>query len=665
MSLTGNSSTLATYDAIRMEADRRRQDFEADPAPKIHIGMATCGIASGALETKAAFENALIEFGTEARIHTVGCCGHCYAEPYVIIDHPASGFPPIFYGGVNPGKARMLTQLFLVENDPRFEHVLGATVENDMIPSVQEFSRFSQEQRIIMEKCGRIDPEDIYEYIADEGYAALAQVLQSNPADVITQVKASGLRGRGGAGFPTGEKWELAAATARTPKFAICNADEGDPGAYMDRAILESNPHQVLEGLIICAYAIGAVKAIVYVRTEYPLAVRLIMQAIRQAEEIGLLGQNILGSSFSLEIEVFRGSGAFVCGEETALIQSIEGFRGMPAHRPPYPVEKGLYGNPTVINNVKTLASIVPIVQNGPDWYRGIGTQHSPGTAVFSVVGSVIHPGLVEIPMGVTLRKLIFDICGGIANKRKFKAVQIGGPSGGCLSEEFLDTPIDFDSLKEAGAMMGSGGMVVMDEDTCPVDVSRYFLEFTQKESCGKCTFCRVGTYHMLSILQRITMGEGRDGDLEKLIQLGEDIQSGSLCGLGKTAPNPVLTSLKYFLADYDAHIREKRCPGLSCRPLVAYYIDLEKCARGCDACVGCCPVDAVFTTRTRKKGIDQALCVKCGECMVACPPEYDAVKRVSPPGLAPVIERPSEPIDDKEKPEPQNDPSADKQSEN
>ncbi|UCF95221.1 MAG: SLBB domain-containing protein, partial [Desulfobacterales bacterium] len=335
--------------------------------------------------------------------------------------------------------------------------------------------------------------------------------------------------------------------------------------------------------------------------------------------------------------------GAFVCGEETALIRSIEGYRGMPHHRPPYPVHKGLGGKPTVINNVKTLALIPPVLQNGAVWYRAIGTESSPGTAVFSVVGNVTHPGLVEIPMGVTLRTLIFEICGGIPKKRKFKAVQIGGPSGGCLSAEFLDTPIDFDSLTEAGAMMGSGGMVVMDEDSCTVDVARYFLDFTQKESCGKCTFCRIGTRHLLTILERITEGGGQAEDLALLQRLSEDIKAGSLCGLGRTAPNPVLTSLRYFREDYDAHVEEKRCPGLTCRPLIAYYIDLEKCARGCDACVGCCPVDAVFTTRNRKKGIDQVLCVKCGECKVACPPEYNAVMKVSPPERAPIIERPPE----------------------
>ncbi|MFC1858786.1 NADH-ubiquinone oxidoreductase-F iron-sulfur binding region domain-containing protein, partial [Thermodesulfobacteriota bacterium] len=608
--------TNPVYNAFRREAENRHKAFQESPGPKIHIGMATCGIASGALETKAAFEEALAQHGIDARIHTMGCIGHCYAEPYVIIDHPDSGFPPIFYPEVNPGKANMLTKLFLGEGDPRFEHILGATVENEMIPWIMEFPRFSLEKRVVMEKCGRIDPEDIYDYIAEDGYSTLAEMLQHTPEEIIGEIKNSGLRGRGGAGFPTALKWEMGADAPQNDKWVICNADEGDPGAYMDRTLLESNPHQILEGMIICAYVVGAAKAIVYVRAEYPLAVKIITRAIQQAQELGLLGHRILGSSFDLNIEVFQGSGAFVCGEETALIRSIEGYRGMPRHRPPYPVESGLWGKPTIINNVKTLASVAPILKNGAAWYREIGTENSPGTAIFSVVGDIIHPGLVEIPMGVTLRTLIFDICGGIPKKHKFKAVQIGGPSGGCLPEEFLDTPIDFDSLKEAGAMMGSGGMVVMDDSGCTVNISRYFLDFTQKESCGKCTFCRIGTFHLLAVLERITKGEGQEGDIEKLRQLSGDIKNGSLCGLGKTAPNPVLTSLQYFMDEYEAHIKEKRCPGMMCRPLMTYYIDLDKCARGCDACVGCCPVEAVFTTSNRKKGIDQSLCVKCGECM-------------------------------------------------
>jgi NADH-quinone oxidoreductase subunit F len=629
------------FEALRTAAEAHQRASNPDHRPTIHIGLATCGIASGALETKAAFEEALAERGIAAIIHTVGCVGHCYAEPVVVIDHPESGFPPIFYPQVTPGKAKMLTHLFLEEGDPRFEHLLGATIPNDLIPSVTDFARFNREARVVMAHCGRIDPGEIREYLAAGGYAALAQALQTPPEDIIATVAAAGLRGRGGAGFPAAHKWRLARSSPDPVRWVVCNADEGDPGAYMDRTLLESTPHQILEGIAICAYAVGSQRALVYVRAEYPLAVTTITSAIAQARAMGLLGADILGSGFNLEVEIFQGSGAFVCGEETALIRSVAGYRGMPHPRPPFPAEKGIDGHPTVINNVKTLAALPPIIGNGADWYRTMGTADSPGTAIFSVVGDVLHPGLVEIPMGTSLRTLIFDICGGIPNKKQFKAVQIGGPSGGCLPAEFLDTPIDFDSLQSAGAMMGSGGMVVMDEDTCMVDVARYFVDFTQKESCGKCTFCRIGTWHLLEILTRITRGEGREGDLETLETLAEDIKAGSLCGLGKTAPNPVLTTLRYFRGEYEAHIREKRCPACVCRPLTAFYIDLEKCARGCNVCEGCCPVEAVFITRQRKRAIDQEKCVKCGECLVACPPEYDAVRKVSPPGLAPVIARP------------------------
>jgi NADH-quinone oxidoreductase subunit F len=627
------------FSAILEEATRRRREFKEASLPKIHIGMATCGIASGALETRSAFEEALAESRISALIHPMGCMGHCYAEPVVVVENP--GFPPILYYKVTPGKARMIVKSYLEEGDPLFEHLLGAMEENDLVPSVMDFPRFNREKRVVTEKCGLIDPEDIYEYVAEGGYAALAKALGQPPDQIIQEISNSGLRGRGGAGFPTGRKWMLAKKAGSREKIVICNADEGDPGAYMDRTILESNPHQLLEGMAVCAYAVGARRGIVYVRAEYPLAVKMLTRAIGQAKELGFLGERILGSPFELEIDLFQGSGAFVCGEETALIQSIEGNRGMPRHRPPYPVEKGLWDQPTVINNVKTFASVPAVVAHGASWYKSIGTEKSPGTAIFSVVGNVVHPGLVEIPAGVTLETLILKICGGIPNKKLFKAVQIGGPSGGCLPEEFLATPIDFDSLTEAGAMMGSGGMVVMDEDTCMVDVARYFLDFTQKESCGKCTFCRIGTFHLLRILDRITRGEGRDGDLEQLAELSLRIMEGSLCGLGKTAPNPILTSLRYFREEYEAHIKEKRCPAGMCRALTAYYIDLEKCARGCDACVGSCPVEAIFTTKDRKKAVDQGLCVKCGECMAACPVEYRAVKRVSPPHLAPVIERP------------------------
>ena len=629
----------ASFKAIQEEARKRRQTFKETGLPKIHIGMATCGIASGALETKRAFEEVLAEQNMSALIHTTGCLGHCYAEPVVVVEN--AGFPPILYYNVTPGKAGMIVKSFLRDGDPLFEHLLGATEENDLIPQVKEFPRFSLEKRVVTEKSGLIDPESIHEYVAEGGYETLAACFQRNPEQILQEILDSGLRGRGGAGFSTGAKWRLAREAPGVRKIVICNADEGDPGAYMDRTILESNPHQVIEGMALCAYAIGSSEGILYVRAEYPLAVSILTKALQQARDSGLLGNNILGTGFDFQVSLFQGSGAFVCGEETALIQSIQGFRGMPQHRPPYPVEKGLWGLPTVINNVKTFASVPPILKHGAEWYRAIGTEKSPGTAIFSVVGDIVHPGLVEIPMGVDLKTLLFDVCGGIPNKKAFKAVQIGGPSGGCLPDKFLNTPIDFDSLAEAGAMMGSGGMVVMDEETCMVDVARYFLDFTQKESCGKCTFCRIGTRHLLRILERITKGEGREGDLEQLEALSRDIKEGSLCGLGKTAPNPVITSLRYFRDEYEAHIKEKRCPSGMCRTLTAYYIDLEKCARGCDACVGSCPVEAIFTTRDRKKAVDQSLCVKCGECMVSCPAEYSAVRRVSPPHLAPVIERP------------------------
>jgi NADH-quinone oxidoreductase subunit F len=645
MSAPNDATHVSILSSLRDAALKRQATARAAHAVAIQIGLASCGIAAGGLETKQAFASALDEKGIDAQLRTVGCMGHCYAEPVVMIDHPRSGIPPLLYREINPGKARMLVRDFLVGGDPCLEHVIGATEENEMLPSVMEFSRFNLEERVVMEKCGRIDPEQIDDYLAAGGYQALAQALMVPPPQIVAMIQSSGLRGRGGAGFPTGDKWELVAGQNARQKYVICNADEGDPGAYMDRTIIESNPHQVIEGMLIGAHAVGARKAVIYVRAEYPLAVKCLQRAIEQARAARLIGPSVLGTGLSLEVEIFQGSGAFICGEETALIQSVQGMRGTPAHRPPYPAVKGLFGHPTVINNVKTFAMVPPIIENGPQWFRSIGSKQSPGTVVFSVVGDVNHPGLVEVPTGVTLRHLIFDICGGIPNKKKFKAVQIGGTSGGCLPGDFLDTAIDFDTLVQAGAMMGSGGIVVIDEDNCMVDVARFFVEFTQKESCGKCTFGRIGTWHLHKILERLTLGQGRRGDLELLTQISADMKAGSLCGLGRTTPNPVLTSLKYFDDEYQAHLHEKKCPGLTCRALTAYYIDLEKCARGCDACVGSCPTEAVFTTSTRKKAIDQSLCIKCGECRTACPPQYNAVIKVSPPELAPTIARPPKPV--------------------
>ncbi len=636
-----SDKVINKYTSIKEDADKSFSHIKDAAIPQIFIGMSTCGRAAGAVDVKSGFEEVLKERNVKANIVPVGCMGHCYAEPFVIIHNP--GFPPICYYEVTPGKAKLLVKSFIEKGDPLFEYVLGATEVNDMIPAIMEFPRFNMEKRIVMELCGRINPEEISHYIANDGYSNFIKALTMTPEEVIDEVKKSGLRGRGGAGFLSGIKWDLVKNSSEDEKIVICNADEGDPGAFMDRTILESNPHQLLEGLAICAYAVGANRAIIYIRAEYPLAIEMVEKAIGQAKETNLLGDGILDTKFSLDISVFKGSGAFVCGEETALIKSIEGKRGMPSHRPPYPAHKGLWDMPTVINNVKTFSYIPYIIKNGGEHYKNIGSDKSTGTAIFSIVGNILHSGLVEVPMGVTIRSLIFDTCGGVPGSKSFKAVQIGGPSGGCLGEDFLDTPIDFDSLKEAGAMMGSGGMVIMDEDSCMVDVAKYFLEFTQDESCGKCTFCRIGTRHLLDILDRLTKGEGKEGDIELLEELSNDIKEGSLCNLGKTAPNPVLTSLKYFRDEYEAHLKEKRCPANKCRNLTAFYIDLEKCARGCDACVGSCPVEAIFTARGRKKAVDQTLCVKCGECVTACPPEYDAVIKVSPPELAPIIERPEE----------------------
>ncbi|MEJ2641470.1 MAG: NADH-ubiquinone oxidoreductase-F iron-sulfur binding region domain-containing protein, partial [Desulfosarcinaceae bacterium] len=539
MAISG-ATPLAAWKALQNEAKARCQERAEHHPIRITVGLATCGIAAGGLETRDAFAEAINARGLTAELRTVGCCGHCYAEPVVIVDHPESGFPALFYHEVNPGKVNMLVRNFLLGGDPCLEHVMGAIEANDLLPAVTDFARFSLEKRVVMDRCGRIDPESIDEYLADDGYKALARALEQPPQAIVDTVTASGLRGRGGAGFSTGEKWKLAARTAAHEKYIICNADEGDPGAYMDRTLIESNPHQLIEGMLIAAYAVGASKALVYIRAEYPLAVSILEKALSQAREKGFIGKAILNSDVDLEIEIFQGSGAFVCGEETALIRSIEGFRGTPRHRPPYPAACGLFGAPTVINNVKTLSTVPPIISRGEEWFKSIGTPKSPGTAIFSVVGDVVHPGLVEIPMGVSLRHLIFDVCGGIPRKKRFKAAQIGGPSGGCLGADSLDTPIDFDTFASAGAMMGSGGLVVMDEESCMVDVARFFLEFTQKESCGKCTFCRIGTRHLLTHLTHLTKGEAAPGTLALLQTLSEEIRAGSLCGLGKTAPNPV-----------------------------------------------------------------------------------------------------------------------------
>ena len=629
-----SSAIASSFQEIKARAESRWGELFNSDKPVILVGTATCGRAAGALEILHTLRAELKRQGLDCPVIEVGCMGHCYAEPLVVIHKP--GYPAICYGYVNPVIAERLVKEFIVSDNVCLEFVLGAMEENDFIPSFADFPRASYEKKVVLRNCGHIDPTDIDHYLANGGYSALDKALKMSPEDIIDEVKLSGLRGRGGGGFATGMKWEICRQALEKPRYVVCNADEGDPGAFMDRSILESDPHSVIEGMVITAHAIGAQHGYIYVRAEYPLAVRRVRIALRQARKAGFLGRHILGSDFNFDIRLFQGSGAFVCGEETALIASLEGKAGIPRHRPPYPATSGLNGKPTIINNVKTLAAVPPIIENGAEWFTGIGTEKSKGTAVFALAGKVVNTGLVEVPMGTTLRQVIFDVGSGIPGGKQFKAVQIGGPSGGCLPESALDLPIDFDSLTEAGAMMGSGGMVVLDEDDCMVEIARYFLEFTQRESCGKCTFCRLGTRQMLAILDDITRGQGKEEDIDTLLMLAEAIRAGSLCSLGKTAPNPVLTTLRYFEDEYRAHIREGRCPALMCRDLIAYYILPDKCERSCDACVGTCTVEAITPNKKRIKVIDQEKCVKCDTCRTACPPQYDAIVKLSPPSEVP-----------------------------
>jgi NADH-quinone oxidoreductase subunit F len=630
--LNVNSARNAFAD-LEKKAQAEHDRFFGEGATSILVGTATCGRSAGALPVLESFQEAVSKAGIDAGILEVGCIGHCYAEPLAMIKKP--GHPALLYHHLNPVIARNLVEKFIQGDDPLFEFLLGAESGDDY-PKLSDMPRYGKEVRRLMRRCGIHDPQSIQQAIALGAYSGLVPAMEMGPEAIIQAVTESGLRGLGGAGFLTGRKWKACRDQAATPHYIICNGDEGDPGAFMDRTILESDPHAVIEGMLIGALAVGSPQGFVYVRAEYPLAVEKMRQAIADARSVGLLGGNILGSGFSFDLEVFEGAGAFVCGESSALMYSIEGKRGMPRVRPPQSVAYGLYGKPTVLNNVKSFANVGPLIKKGPGWFKDVGTERSQGTAVFALAGKIKNPGLVEVPMGMTLKELIFDIGGGVEKGKEFKAVQIGGPSGGCLPESLLDTPVDFDALDEAGAMMGSGGMVILDDDNCMVEAARYFLEFTQRESCGKCTFCRIGTKHMLDILERITRGEGREEDLEDLERLAFEIQDGSLCNLGKTAPNPVLTTLRFFRDEYEAHIKEQRCLAGVCKELTAYYILPDKCARGCDACVGSCPPEAIYTTSRRVKAIDQSLCVNCDSCMAACPGEYDAVVRISPKKTVP-----------------------------
>jgi NADH:ubiquinone oxidoreductase subunit F (NADH-binding)/Pyruvate/2-oxoacid:ferredoxin oxidoreductase delta subunit len=614
-------------DAARKRAAGFRR--ETPEQPVILVGTGTCGLAAGAGKTLAALQVELARNQTAAELVEVGCIGLCSSEPIVDLLLPGRG--RLSFGPVGPAEAGKIAAAADGGEIPRDlllgRHQAGDTGIGDDLPGLGEHPFFRSQTRIVLENCGLIDPSRIEEYIARGGYRALSRALKSlTPAELCDLVERSGLRGRGGGGFLTGKKWKIALETTADRKFLICNADEGDPGAFMDRAVIEGDPHRLIEGMAIAAYAIRASKAYVYIRAEYPLAIRRLKEALRLAREEGLLGYNILDSGFNLEIAVKMGAGAFVCGEETALIGSIEGKRGMPRPRPPYPAVSGLFDCPTVVNNVETLANLPAIVDGGADKFRAVGTPDSAGTKVFALSGKIARTGLVEVAMGTKLEEIVFAIGGGVAGGKKFKAVQIGGPSGGCVPVQHLDTEVDYESLKRIGAMMGSGGLVVMDEDTCMVDVARFFMEFIQRESCGRCIPCREGTRQLLRTLQSLTSRRGTAGldplqrfqSVINLKKLAETIKETSLCGLGQSAPNPILSTLRFFRDEYEAHVYERRCPSGGCVELRTFRIDPEKCV-GCTACVSKCPAGAIKGTAKKMHYILLEKCVGCGACFEAC----------------------------------------------
>lgn len=600
-------------------------------AEKRRIELMVCTgtgcFAGGAFQIIEELNKELESFGLKDEVSLVatGCNGFCGQGPLMVV------LPDnIFYGWLEKKDVHYLVEEHFLKGRPVKRLMFMPPDEKEPFPLLSDIPFFKKQLLVVLRNKGIIDPEKIEDYIARDGYLAIEKVVASmSPKDVREEILKSGLRGRGGAGFLTGKKWEIASQQIKTPKYFIANCDEGDPGAYMDRSVLESDPHSVIEGMCIAGYAIGSNEGFIYVRTEYPLAIKRMRIAIKQAEEYGLLGKNILGSDFDFTIEIREGSGAFVCGEETSLIHSIEGNIPEPRQRPPFPAQAGLWGCPTVINNVETLANVPVIITRGADWFSKIGTETSKGTKIFSLVGKINNTGLIEVPMGITLKEVVYEIGGGIPKGKKFKAVQTGGPSGGCIPSSMLDSPIDYESLQKAGSMMGSGGMIVMDEDTCVVDVSKFFIQFTNEESCGKCTSCRDGSDALLEVLTRISDGEGREGDIDFLTELGESIKDASMCGLGQTLPNPVLSTLRYFKDEYEAHIKEKRCPALVCRNLIQYYIDPNKCV-GCLLCIKSCPTEAIIGESKFIHIINQEKCSKCGQCLEVCPPKISAVVKVT-----------------------------------
>jgi len=594
----------------------------------LHVCQGTGCVSSKSDQIHEALEREIAAHGLAGRagVKLTGCHGFCQRGPIVIVEPEG-----IFYSEVKPEDAAEIVQSHLVDGKPVARLFYIDPVSGNAVPRYRDITFYEKQQRVVLRNCGHINPEKIEDYIEAGGYKSIRKaLLEMKPQEIIDTVKKAGLRGRGGAGFSTGQKWDFCRQAPGGQKYLICNADEGDPGAFMDRSVLEADPHSVIEGMVIAAYAIGATEGYIYVRAEYPLAVSRVRIAIEQATARGFLGKNILGSGHNLELHVKEGAGAFVCGEETALMASVEGRRGMPRPRPPFPAQSGLWGKPTIINNVKSLATVPVIIDRGAEWFASIGTAKSKGTVVFALTGMMANCGLVEVPLGITLRETIFTIGGGLLGGHQFKAVQTGGPSGGCIPASLLDTPVDYDSLNAAGTIMGSGGMVVMDERSCMVDIARYFINFTTQESCGKCVPCRLGTKQMLDILTDMTEGKGRPGDIELLEELGEGVKAGSLCGLGQTAPNPVLSTIRYFRDEYESHIHQKRCPALACKALLVYSIDPAKCA-ACGLCKKACAVGAVSGEKKKPHVIDPALCIKCGSCFDVCPKKWAAVSRSSP----------------------------------